>query len=155
MPPLYMKKNKNCKNCNAKIRMGSWCSARECQSLRCKEYYKKTYDRRMEVGMINYYKYKNDPKSYKKIRATNIKAKNKERFGVQDVSGIKAKFNNVCAACKKPKPLIIHHIDKNGRGSANPNNEITNLLPLCRSCHAMIHLHGEELYIKNYENKSL
>ena len=50
---------------------------------------------------------------------------------------IRKKYNYICQNCKKYqiKPnLVIHHINKNKK-----DNNIYNLIPLCRSCHATYH----------------
>ena len=39
-----------------------------------------------------------------------------------------------CAKCFSNKSLIVHHLDKNRR-----NNQLNNLIILCRSCHYKIH----------------
>lgn len=44
-----------------------------------------------------------------------------------------------CGATPAPSKLTVHHIDGNGRGSDNPNNDDDNLMTLCRSCHAAEH----------------
>ncbi len=35
------------------------------------------------------------------------------------------------------RSLSIHHIDGNGRGSKNPNNDLNNLVTLCFKCHPL------------------
>ena len=45
---------------------------------------------------------------------------------------------HVCQSCFSPGN-VVHHIDGNGRGSKNPNNNLDNLVTLCRSCHLDIH----------------
>lgn len=44
-----------------------------------------------------------------------------------------------CGAQPEEKNLIVHHEDRQGRGSSKPNNEDQNLTLLCRSCHAREH----------------
>lgn len=51
-------------------------------------------------------------------------------------------YNNQCAFGCGKKPTLIHHIDgkniyKNKR--CNVNNNLSNLLPLCLSCHTSLH----------------
>ena len=45
-----------------------------------------------------------------------------------------------CVQCGKdnPRSLIIHHKDHSG-SSDNPNNDMDNLITLCRSCHMRYH----------------
>jgi len=45
-----------------------------------------------------------------------------------------------CKLCGNKKDLQIHHIDENRK-----NNQISNLLILCRSCHSKQH-RGKEWY---------
>ena len=44
-----------------------------------------------------------------------------------------------CGKSSKKAKLVVHHIDGNGRGSPNPNNDDSNLITLCRACHAAEH----------------
>lgn len=46
--------------------------------------------------------------------------------------------------------LTVHHVDGNGRGSSGTNNDMSNLLTLCRSCHARLH-HTANRWAKNYD----
>jgi len=43
-----------------------------------------------------------------------------------------------CIACGSKDNLIVHHMDGKGRGY-KPNNEIDNLVTLCRACHMKVH----------------
>lgn len=52
--------------------------------------------------------------------------------------------NFQCVKCGAAKSLVVHHIDGNGRGSDNPNNELSNLVTLCRSCHMKEHQIAEK-----------
>ncbi len=49
--------------------------------------------------------------------------------------------NHTCRNCGSKKLLVVHHIGGNGRGasSVDVNNDIENLVTLCRGCHAAIH----------------
>lgn len=43
-------------------------------------------------------------------------------------------FYPICCCCEGEKKIIIHHIDLDRN-----NNSIDNLMPLCQSCHVMLH----------------
>lgn len=43
-----------------------------------------------------------------------------------------------CQVCGNTTQLVLHHKDESGQ-SDNPNNEIDNLITLCRRCHINIH----------------
>lgn len=53
--------------------------------------------------------------------------------------------NYSCQVCGKEsrsvkyKDMVVHHKDRNGNGSENPNNDPTNLITLCRRCHELEH----------------
>jgi predicted restriction endonuclease len=53
------------------------------------------------------------------------------------------KYNKKCAECGQDWDLTIHHIDRQGRNfqekGLKPNNNIDNLILLCRRCHGRIH----------------
>lgn len=53
------------------------------------------------------------------------------------------KYNGKCVYCKQDWDLTIHHIDNKGRNNIEmglkPNNNINNLIVLCRKCHGKIH----------------
>ena len=61
-----------------------------------------------------------------------------KRFG-RNPKEIFDRDNYQCQECGNKDDLTIHHIDRNGRNSKNPNNDIDNLITLCRSCHSRIH----------------
>jgi 5-methylcytosine-specific restriction endonuclease McrA len=48
-----------------------------------------------------------------------------------------------CQICGNTGNLAIHHKDGNGRnlleGNKKPNNNLNNLMVLCRSCHSILH----------------
>ena len=43
-----------------------------------------------------------------------------------------------CQICGNTHQLIVHHIDNSGQ-SNEPNNDMSNLITLCRRCHINIH----------------
>lgn len=45
----------------------------------------------------------------------------------------------VCKKCGSSVRIVVHHKDRNGRGSENPNNEDSNLETQCRKCHIEEH----------------
>lgn len=48
-----------------------------------------------------------------------------------------------CRRCGSDTQLVVHHSDGNNGKMGKPlNNDIDNLVVLCRSCHAKIHRHG-------------
>lgn len=49
-----------------------------------------------------------------------------------------------CVECRKETGLIVHHLDGQGRGHPNPNNDDSNLITLCRACH--LNAHRAELW---------
>jgi len=59
--------------------------------------------------------------------------------------------NYKCTCCGTPDDLVVHHIDGNGRGSKNPNNNLENLKTLCRPCHAREH-NTLDRWSKNYSS---
>jgi hypothetical protein len=60
----------------------------------------------------------------------------KERLGIRkklskkQIEKIKKKYGYECAVCRRDECLEIHHRDSNPA-----NNQDTNLIPLCHSCH--------------------
>lgn len=61
--------------------------------------------------------------------------------------------NYTCRMCGSKEQLCVHHKDRNGRRSKNPNNVMSNLETLCRSCH--IEVHRSELYAARKCKKKL
>jgi len=83
---------------------------------------------------------KKDTVLYEKFVKLDRERKHKYRFGMRDVSIIFKKFNGKCNDCGNVAE-VIHHIDGNGnpKNKKTLNNNIDNLLPLCRSCHFYRH----------------
>lgn len=46
--------------------------------------------------------------------------------------------NHTCVNCGKTKGLVVHHKDHSGQ-TEKPNNDMANLVTLCRSCHMKEH----------------
>lgn len=46
---------------------------------------------------------------------------------------------HTCQQCGSQHQLVVHHKDGSGRGSSNPNNNLSNLKTLCRKCHMETH----------------
>lgn len=94
-------------------------------------------------------------KKYQKETEHNKKyqVKIKEKYGISTATirrhGLKIaleiyeKYNRKCVECSEENGLTIHHLDGNGRNLINkglePNNNINNLIILCRICHGRIH----------------
>ena len=55
--------------------------------------------------------------------------------------------NYSCERCGTQSMLTVHHRDRNGRGTASPNNSLRNLQVLCRACHLAEH-RGEIMHIR-------
>lgn len=98
-----------------------------------------------------YYKHKAQYASLKS--KTDLAYKDEIRFS-GNKKHVLERDSHKCTDCGKTKGLIIHHKDGSGK-SNNPNNEIDNLITLCRPCHsnhhsgennhAFIHLSKEQI----------
>lgn len=125
-------------------RCGLTSQCKECRIAKKKEWMQKPETKKMRA------------KQARKIRATPIGARvsrevarralDKSRFGGQRVD-VFEKYNHECATCRTNKGLCIHHKDCNGRNSKTPNNDIDNLILLCRSCHMKLHRRLEATHV--------
>ena len=72
------------------------------------------------------------------------------RYGFKLSLEVYERANRKCQKCGEVNDLTIHHLDGNGRNNAenglSVNNEIDNLILICRRCHGSIHgkEHGKE-----------
>ena len=66
------------------------------------------------------------------------KEKREKRYFDNNRETVLQRDNHTCQGCSRPGD-IIHHIDGSGRNSKTPNNCMTNLITLCRACHAAEH----------------
>ena len=66
-----------------------------------------------------------------------------QRFGKEVAEEVYKRDNYRCRHCLLQNDLTIHHIDHKGRNYENiglkPNNDVSNLIVLCRSCHGKLH----------------
>ena len=98
-------------------------------------------------------------KQYRKIHAdkkreTNIKYKDNLRFGGNGSKAME-RDGHKCTECGKTnrKALIVHHIDHSG-SSDNPNNDLSNLTTLCRSCHMRHHSSKDPNHIMYHKRRN-
>lgn len=68
---------------------------------------------------------------------TDLEYKNFIRFGGNRFDVLE-RDEYTCQICGNVNQLVIHHKDESGQ-SDNVNNEIDNLVTLCRRCHVNIH----------------
>lgn len=60
------------------------------------------------------------------------------RFGGNRIKVLE-RDNYTCQKCDSKKLICVHHVDGTGRGSKIHNNNLDNLITLCRNCHTKIH----------------
>lgn len=68
---------------------------------------------------------------------TDLEYKDKIRFDGNKYKVLE-RDNYECQICGNKNKLVIHHKDCSGQ-TDNPNNELDNLITLCRRCHINIH----------------
>jgi hypothetical protein len=111
-----------------------------------RKYYYRNHDRLKKFYLDNYFNRRSTLNGLKAIRTANKRAESKRRFGI-DRNIILNRFNHKCVFCGK-NGNIIHHLDNKGRNTKEPNNELSNLVCCCHSCHALIHFHKKKLQMK-------
>jgi len=57
---------------------------------------------------------------------------------------------NACAVCGDSDELVVHHIDGD-----RDNNELDNLVPMCKSCHQTIHIGNDDARKYTYYREQL
>ncbi len=107
--------------------------------------------RQVENGTYCESQKKTRQKHKQKYKKLNDDYKDQIRFGgnkkrVLERDGYK------CVECGKIKGLTVHHKDHSGNGE-NPNNDMDNLITLCRSCHMRHHASGENNYLYKHITK--
>lgn len=75
-------------------------------------------------------------------------------FKIDDIIKVSEKCGNKCSKCGSNNNLCIHHITPL---SKKGDNDLSNLIILCKLCHKLIHknkkeFYNEEEYYKNFGN---
>jgi hypothetical protein len=133
MPKMY---NNNCLHCGVRYkgRGAIFCSNQ------CSGYYRTAQINK--DGLTSQQRWNNKNKE-------KIKYANKKMINNNMTSKLFFLFNYNCAFGCGRNPKLIHHVDgENIHNSKNVNNDISNLLPLCNSCHRSLHIRA-----KKYINK--
>ncbi|MBK5242433.1 MAG: HNH endonuclease [Clostridium sp.] len=129
------------------------------KSMICRKCYQKEYSKK-------YYKdntaklQANSTKNYYAEHDKNLLSRKKYREKMQFDSkrmGVLERDKYICITCKTVfdgKDLVVHHNDRQGRGSVFKNNDESNLVTSCRACHVKEH-HKEmkEALAKKYAGK--
>lgn len=114
-----------------KNKFHSWCS--KCKILANKKYtdYFKEYEKTRK------YKLKNYKEKY------GIGGRTIATYGLKIALFIYDRAERKCLECGSEYDLTIHHLDGNGRHNQEKglpvNNDVENLVVLCRRCHGSIH----------------
>ncbi len=112
----------------------------------CGKCYAKKYRRENKEQVKEYAKMRR-VRDKDKIREWQSGHRNKMLFGGKRYSVLE-RDNFECQMCGMSqrqhiilynRELLVHHVDFNGRGSDNPNNDMDNLLIVCGGCHNTIH----------------
>ena len=74
-----------------------------------------------------------------KVRQYKAKNKDKKRFDGNNKAALE-RDNHQCRVCQSKDKLLVHHLDESeNRKKMNANNNLENLITLCRSCHLKVH----------------
>lgn len=155
-----MKRKAICLNCGKEFeyddgsRKGKFCSL-ECKYAKHSESIKNSYTTELkELKRKLAIEQMKNPEQRKirkeklkgKVMSEEIRQKNKEAHPSKECNSYRERalkeYGNICARCGKQfdeKDLIVHHIDGNGGYFETGNHDISNLMVLCRSCHAKLH----------------
>lgn len=123
----------------------------EINAKRREEYYTNPARKKMcnDASKRSYEKYMNDPFLKKDLNdRTKRHQSNYRQRTKYDGNGVKVleRDNYKCVKCCSNDMLVVHHID--GNGSNLPydlqNNNLSNLVTLCASCHAREHREKEK-----------
>ena len=76
-------------------------------------------------------------------KQTDLEYKDRTRFGGNKYKVLQ-RDDYKCQMCDSERQLIVHHKDCSG-SLDNPNNDMNNLITLCKSCHIKLHrLYGKD-----------
>jgi 5-methylcytosine-specific restriction endonuclease McrA len=95
--------------------------------------------------MINTLRRKEYAKEKKKYQKYGLGIATIKLYGFKLALEIYESFKRKCSQCGEINDLTIHHLDNKGTNFSNlglkklMNNDIKNLVLLCRSCHGRIH----------------
>lgn len=78
-----------------------------------------------------------------KVKENNARQKNRRKFGGNRFIVLK-RDSYTCQDCGV-EAKDVHHLDHSGQ-TESPNNELSNLITLCKSCHAKRHLNEESKF---------
>lgn len=160
-----MENEKMCRGCNKFLSLCKFYKTRKTTENLCKNCRNKQTSERRKLNPQKY-------KYNKKYQQKTIECRRKKRKEIKDKYGLGSgtvmrfgfelalkvyeKCERKCVQCGEINGLVIHHLDRNGRNLENiglkPNNNIDNLIVLCRSCHGKIHgKEGGKMHGKNYK----
>lgn len=120
-----------CKNCQKKFERIRWINKNSHQKFCSQECFIKYRKKNMVGRKANWNKF-NQKESTKKYK--------REWHEKKWFNHINLLINAKCEICNNNKNLLIHHKDGcNGRSNPKLNNNLENLMILCRRCHPKIH----------------
>lgn len=125
------------------------CGAPITQPKTSKKLYCKDCIRKRKIAQVMKARKKRIPTTEIGVGSGNSSKNKNQPLGIQTYRRAK---QTECAWCGATKNLIVHHVDGN-----RYNNELTNLVTICRSCHQKHHTIRDPKtgrYIKRGEVKS-
>jgi len=132
---------------NKKSKDGLEYSCKECYREAQVEYRKKN---REKIRAYRNQHYKDNKEYYKELR---VKGSNNKYFGGNREVVI-ARDGYKCTKCGVTKGrLDVHHIDGEGHGKEEPNNNMDNLITLCHRCHSLTHWEERKKIIEKYKEE--
>ncbi len=123
-----------CSKCNKE---DPKCINAVCNSCRLKKW------RKDNPGKVKDYAKMRQVRDKKKIKIRQEKSRDRVLFGGNRIKALE-RDNYECQNCSMTqeqnivlfgRSITVHHIDGNGRGCENPNNDMDNLITLCFRCH--------------------
>jgi hypothetical protein len=147
---MWSRKHERCINC------GTTSKKHKGRGLCCrcwlKDWVRKNPERRKEHKQREYKKnfkrYQKNAKLYQQRNIERLKRYWSDWHRDKSFNGkhkeVLDRDKNKCLLCGSKKMIIIHHIDHN-----NKNNDINNLVTLCRRCHPRIHYSKNRVKIES------